>query len=89
MKVKKENTQLSAKEARAITDKAPSSLDKAMGIIFNTIRMDATEGKDTTVITEDQYGCEDYKTITDKLTEMGYDVEMGYESHSRVLRIFW
>ena len=89
MKTKKENKQLSAVEAREITDKAPSSFDKAMDVIYNTIKKNATDGKDMAVITENQYGCEDYKRITDKLTELDYNVEMGYEDHSRVLRIFW
>lgn len=89
METKKEITQISAKEARAMTDKAPSSLDKAMDIIYETIKKDAADGKDVTVITENQYGCEDYKIITNKLTELGYDVETGFENYSRILRIFW
>ena len=89
MKTKKEKAQISAKEARAMTDKAPSSLDKAMDIIYEVIKKDAADGKDVTVINENQYGCEDYNTITNKLTELGYEVEMGFEDHSRVLRIFW
>ena len=89
MKTKKEKTQISAKEARAMTDKAPSSLDKSMDIIYEAIKKDAADGKEVTIITENQYGCEDYNTITNKLVELGYDVEMGFEDHSRVLRIFW
>lgn len=89
METKKEKAQISAKEARAMTDKAPSSLDKAMDIIYEAIKKDAADGKDVTVINENEYGCEDYNTITNKLTELGYEVEMGFEDHSRVLRIFW